>query len=185
MINTTKRRRRRVAVTSPFTPLYVMHDLFSEARLIRRYKGKAKLTRTGKATIRDFGQLQVSLCEAQFTRFENPGIDRYPFSEALIDYRHFLGVVDNRLQSWTSATDFAGWCLPLVPGTRVDDRPNQDLIYYALHNIIRPFNWLGLIEEKPTDKRHPWLEELEIRKTGLFNKFIRFVDLHPAPLGQQ
>lgn len=163
-----------------FLPLFVMHELFREAGLFRKYMGTARLGKAGKSIIGDYGRLQAVLFEAYFTDFDFSGIERFLFPEAFSDYRHFLGVADNRLENWTAFTDYAEWCVPVYAGASVGHEPNRDMMYFALHRIVRPLNWLGLIDEQQTGKRIPSLEEIKIRRTTLFDQFIRFVDIRPG-----
>ncbi len=163
-----------------FLPLGVLHDLLMAARLLRKYKGKALLRKTAQDILGNHGALQTALFETYFTRFDFTNFERFVIPVDYSDHRHFLGVVDNRLHDWTPVIEFAGWCLPIYADERHGYGRREDMIFFVLGRSVRPLKWLGLIEEKETGTRHPRLDEIEIRKTALFNKFIRFVDIRPV-----
>ena len=160
-----------------FLPLWVMHDLFFAGNLMRRYKGKAVLTKKGKVILGDHGALQALIFEMFFTRFDFGELERFPSFIDVEDYRHFFGVVDNRLSDWVELRSFAGWCLPIdaMPPSRFG--PAYEASLALRLRVVRPLNWLGLIEVQRPGGRSMPLEKVMIRKTPLFNQFLRFVDL--------
>ena len=158
-----------------FLPLLVMHELFRAAKLLRRYKGTAQLSKAGKSIISNHGALQVLLFETFFTRFDFTIIERFLMDNGYADYRHFLGVVDNRLDKWTPVEEFAGWCLPIY--TNLGYSLRESMIFFVLSRVVRPFKWLGLIEEKRFGERYSPREETLIRRKPLFNLLIRFVEI--------
>ena len=122
-----------------------MHELFRAAKLLRRYKGTAQLSKKGKSIIGNHGALQTLLFETFFTRFDFTIIERFMMDDGYADYRHFLGVVDNRLDEWKAVEEFAGWCLPIYANPEYSIQ--EGMIFFVLSRVIRPFKWLGLIEE--------------------------------------
>lgn len=162
-----------------FPPLSVMHDLMLLGRLIRHSKGKVILTSSGKAMLGNFGRLQALLFETYFTSYDFEASQRFPSYIEHDDYRHFLGVVANRLGDWATLVDFAHWCLPvpLIPSTR--GRPEFEASLHMRSNLVRPLRWLGLMEEDDAPRMTP-LEQRRIRKTELFDNFLHFGD-HNIP----
>jgi hypothetical protein len=166
-------RMNKVLNEQDFPPLNVMHDLMMLGQLVRHRKGNAPLTAAGKAMLGHFGKLQVLLFETYFTRYDIGSNNRFPSTIKHDDYRHFFGVVANRLGDWTTLSDFAHWCLPvpLIPSTR--GRPEFEACLHMRANLVRPLNWLGLIEEADASHKTP-LEQQRIRKTAQFDKFLHF-----------
>lgn len=162
-----------------FPPLSVLHDLVLLARLIRHTKGGAMLTSTGKKMLGNFGSLQALLFETCFTKYDLGADERFPRYIEHKDYRHFLGVVSNRLGDWVPLGDFAHWCLPvpLIPSTR--GRPEFEACLHLKFNFVRPLKWLGLMEEAEAPRQTP-IEQGRIRKTASFDQFLHIED-HGSP----
>lgn len=159
-----------------FPPLAIMHELLVGARLMRHYKGKARLTKAGKAIIGDYGALQTELFDTFFLALDHGAYERFPIEYDEADIAHFLGAIHNRLDGWVSLTELAGWCLPLDLITRYRFGPLEDACYYLLSRLIRPLLWLGMIEEMPTEDRLR-IEERQYRKTPLFDLLLSFTML--------
>lgn len=155
-----------------FFPLAVMHSLMLATRLIRHYKGKAVLTKAGRAMIGDYGRLQAVLFDAYFSTLDLSEYERFPMEHEDADLRHYLGVVQSRLDDWVELADFAGWCLPLgmITASRID--PVSDACFHLISRLIRPLIWMGLLERKPEQDRTR-IEQRHYRKTILFDRFIR------------
>jgi hypothetical protein len=166
-------RLNRVLDEQDFVPLSVMHGLMFSGRLIRHVKGRAELTKSGISILGDHGALQVALFETYFTAFDFDAYERFPSLIEYCDYRHFLAVVDNRLGNWVSLEGFTEWCLPvpIIVGGRLG--PLFEACLFLSIRLIRPLLWLGLLEEEPAETRQP-VEQLRIRKTPLFNRFLVF-----------
>lgn len=154
-------------------PIAVLHDLLRAARLIRTFKGKAVLTNAGKDLIDDPGRLQVVLFETYFTRFDFAEYERWPFEFEDADTFHFLGVIHNRLSDWVTYPEFAGWCLPIFALRPQRGTVEDDAMFYLASRLVRPLNWLGLLEERRESRLAPF-HTIKLRKTSLFDKFLRF-----------
>lgn len=155
-----------------FFPLAVMHDMLLATRLIRHYKGKAVLTKAGRAMIGDHGRLQAVLFDAYFATLDLSEYERFPIEYEDADLRHYLGVAQNRMDDWVVLADFAGWCLPLdmITTWRID--PVSDACFHLISRLMRPLIWMGLLEGMPEQDR-PRIEQRHYRKTILFDRFIR------------
>ncbi len=161
-------------------PLWVMRRLMMTGGLMRKYKDTARLSRAGKDIIANHGALQAVLFETYLTRFDFAGIDWFADFAYDLDYRHVLKVVDDHLHRWTPLPDFSTWCLPNNADAQRGLGPDRDLIFFVSSRVVRPLDWLGLIEEKQTGSRYPILDEVQIRKTTLVDKFLRFVEFRPS-----
>jgi hypothetical protein len=172
-------RMNKVLNEQDFPPLSVMHNLMVLGQLMRQRKGKATLIPAGKSMLGHFGKLQALLFETYFTRYHFGNDERFSSFIEHNDYRHFFGVVAIHLGDWTTLSDFAHWCLPvpLIPSTR--GRPEFEACLHMRANLVRPLNWLGLIEEADASHLMP-IEQRRIRKTALFDKFLHFGS-HKSP----
>ncbi len=155
-----------------FFPLAVMHSLLLTTRLIHHYKGKAVLTKAGRAIIGDYGELQALLFDTYFATLDLSQYERFPIEYEDADLRHYLGIVQNRLDDWVVLADLAGWCLPLdmITMSRID--PVTDACFHLISCLIRPLIWMGLLERMPEQDRAR-IEQRHYRKTTLFDRFIR------------
>ena len=173
-------RMNKVLNEQDFPPLSVMHELMLLGRLIRHRKGFAMLTPTGKAMLGGFGMLQALLFETYFTTYDFGSDERFPKYVEHDDFRHFFGVVANRLDDWVALSDFAHWCLPiaLLPSTL--GRPEFEACLHMSSHLVRPLCWLGLMEEEDAPLR-TFIELRRIRKTTLFDRFLHFGD-HKRPM---
>lgn len=154
-------------------PLFCLHELLRVGRLIRYTKGKAVLTKAGKSLLGDYGHLQVVLFESFFTRFDFAAFERWPIEIPEADTFHFLGVIRNRLADWVSYPEFAGWCLPIYALPARRGTPEEDAMFYLATRLVQPLSWLGLLEEKEISRLSP-IHTVQLRKTKLFDKFLRF-----------
>lgn len=166
-------RLNKVLNEQDFPPLTVMHDLMVLGRIIRHRKGFAVLTPAGKAMLGNFGVLEAQLFETYFTTYDFGSDERFPNYIEHDDFRHFFGVVANRLGGWVTLSDFAHWCLPIALIPSSTGRPELEACLHMKFNLVRPLCWLGLLEEDDTARQTP-LEQRRIRKTALFDKFLHF-----------
>lgn len=168
----------RVLNEQDFLPLAVMHDLLLMARLIRHSKGKAMLTKTGRVVAGNCGAVQACLFDAYFIS-DLSADERFLVPSGADDLHHYLGVAQNRLGDWVRFADFAEWCLPIPLITRWRVGPEVDACYYLMSRVVRPLNWLGLLEIGP-EQRQLRIEDRMLRKTALFENFLR-VGVHRLP----
>jgi len=157
-----------------FPPLAVMHELLIGARMIRRNKNKALLTKAGKAMLGDHGALQAELFDTYLTDYDFLGHDRFPIEQDDADLVHFLGVIKDRLDDWVPMTELAGWCLPVDHITKYRFSPVEDACYYLLSRLVRPLTWLGMVERAPNAERCGSVYDLRYRKTPLLGRFLFF-----------
>ena len=154
-------------------PLAYLHELLLVAKLIRHVKGKAVMTKASKALPQEPGRLQAVLFETFFTQFDFATHERWPFEMPDADIFHFLGVIHNRLNDWVSYPDFAGWCLPIFALPAQRGTAEEDAMFYLATRLVRPLTWLGLLEQEEISRLAP-ISTVKLRKTALFDKFLRF-----------
>lgn len=157
-------------------PLPYLHHLLLNAKLIRHAKDEARLTDVGKTHVGQSGQLQVTLFETFFTRFDFAAHERWPIEIREADLRHFLGVVRHRLTDWVPYPEFAGWCLPIFALKAQRGTPEEDAMFYLETRLIRPLKWLGLVEVKEI-RRYAPINTIHLRKSALLDSFMRFEEV--------
>ena len=157
-----------------FPPLFGLHSIFLNARLIRHFKGKAVLTKAGKALLGQHGKLQAKLFDQAFFDSDPYGSDPRVIEAGLWNIEHILSVVSNRLGNWLSLEDFTGLSVPvdIFPTTGPLGANHNAMLYVAL-NAVRPLSWLGLVEVVEGQGGKGDLAGRHLRKTPLFEKFIR------------
>jgi hypothetical protein len=161
-----------------FPPLFCLHSMFLNARLIRHHKGKAVLTKVGKSMLGEYGGLQTLLFDRAFFDSDPYGGDPRVIEAGLWDIRHILNVVCNRLGNWVSLADFTEMSVPVVdfPTTGPLGAKHNAMLYVTL-NAVRPMSWLGLIEVVDGEGGTRDLGGRHLRKTLLFDKLIRLAIL--------
>ncbi|WP_132528288.1 hypothetical protein [Rhizobium sp. BK376] len=159
-----------------FPPLFGLHSMFLNARLIRHFKGKAVLTKAGMAVLREHGRLQALLFDRAFFDSDPYGGDPRVVEAGLWDVRHILTVVSNRLGDWVSLSDLTEWSVAVdaFPTTGPLGAKHNATLYVAL-NAVRPLSWLGLVEV--VNGQDGDLGGRHLRKTPLFDKFVHLASL--------
>lgn len=177
-------RLNRVLNEQDFPPVAIMHDLLVAAKLMRHFKGKAVLTKLGRELLGDYGAVQIALFETWFTRFDFAYFERFGMSEIPggDDYGHFFGVIANRTAEWVSVADLTQWCIPVDMINQFHISPLDEACWHLNSRLIRPLNWLGLLEVNHKDGLSPFSEQL-IRKTKLFDEFLSFPSIPAGQVG--
>jgi len=168
-------RFNKVLNQQDFPPVSVMHDLMVAAKLMRHFKGKAILTKSGQQLLGNYSALQIALFETWFTRFDFDYYDRFgmPAIAGGDDYGHFFGVITNRSSDWISLANLTHWCIPVDMINQYHISPLDEACWHLSSRLIRPLNWLGLLEVDRGDRLSPFSEQT-IRKTKLFDEFLKF-----------
>lgn len=157
-----------------FPPLFLIHEILLNARLIRHYKGQAKLTKAGSGMIGRYGDLQVALTEYML---RSPIGDDPQANAVFWNLEHIMRVIGSRLTDWTTVGDFSELAIPteLFP-TRGSHSGHFEACLFVAHEIVRPFSWLGLLEDGNLKQKYlVRLEERLVRKTALFDRFVRLI----------
>ena len=166
-------RVNKVLNEHDFMPLAVMHDLLIMGGLMRHYRKRAVLTKAGRSYLGNFGRLQTFLAETYLVDADINAFERFTIEYPEADMFHFLGVAYNRLSEWTKLLDYAHWCIPIpaIQGWRFS--PEHDACYFLYTRVVRPLEWLGLIEEQKSGELTAF-EGRYLRKTSLFDRFFKF-----------
>lgn len=161
-----------------------MHELLIAARLMRHFKGKAILTKSGRQVLGDYNALQIALFETWFTRFDFAFCERFDMPEIAggNDYGHFFGVISNRVSDRVSLADLTQWCIPVDMISQYHISPLDEACWHLSSRLIRPLNWLGLLVVDRGDRLSPFSEQL-IRKTPLFDEFLGFSNISTGHVG--
>jgi hypothetical protein len=162
-------------------PIGILHELLCNAGLLRHVKRQGVLTRPAKAVVGNHGRLQAILFETFFTRFDFAAFERWAIEMPDADTFHFLGVIRNRLTNWVPYPDFASWCLPIYALPPQRGTPDEDAMFYLASRLVRPLVWLGLLEEREPSRLAP-IYRVELRKTPMFDKFLRLDIPTPRPV---
>ncbi len=133
----------KVLNEADFLPLMVLHDVWLGARLVRHYKGKMTLTRTGKALAQQPAALWVTLADhliccldhAAYTRFDERLQGNWGTLLNILNVEARTGITDDRLAS-------------LIMGMTEEalrlDYHFRPLVYVQ---VLRPLAWAGLLIE--------------------------------------
>lgn len=170
----------RVLNEPDFPPLFALHSMMGNARLMRHLKGRAVLTKAGRGILGHHARLQAKMFDRAFFDSDPYGGDPRVVEAGLWDLRQILGVVGNRLAGWVSVAEFAEWCVPLdrFPTTGpLGERHNASL--YVFLNAVRPLSWLGLVEAPSHRGMATALEDRQVRRTPLFDQFVRLTIPQP------
>lgn len=98
------------------------------------------------------------------------------------DYEHFFRVITNRVSDWTSLADLAHWCIPVDMISQYHISPLDEAYWHLSSRLIRPLNWLGLLEVERGDRFSPFRKQA-IRKTKLFDEFLEFPNVPERRVG--
>lgn len=156
-----------------FLPLSLLHSAFLDIRLIRHFKGRAVLTKAGKAMLGQHGELQAVLAEWILM---TPHRD-YVALEAMPlfwDISHMIGVISNRLHEWMSVGDLTECLIPidLIETSGPLGARHHGALLIGV-NLVRPLGWLGLAEERGRDIPAIRIEDRQVRKTPLFDRLFK------------
>lgn len=157
-----------------FPPLFLIHEILLSARLIRHYKGQAKLTKAGSGMIGRYGDLQVALTEYML---RSPIGDDPQANAVFWNLEHIMRVIGSSLCGWITVAEFSEQAIPteLFP-TRGSLSGRFEACLFVAHEIVRPLSWLGLLDDgNLKQKPHVRLEERLVRKTALFDQFVRLI----------
>lgn len=88
-----------------------------------------------------------------------------------------MRVIGSSLGDWLTVAEFSELAIPTEPfPTRGSLGGRFEACLFVAHEIVRPLSWLGLVDDgNPKQKPHVRLEERLIRKTALFDRFVRLI----------
>lgn len=124
--------------------------------------------------IGDYGALQAELFDAFFLVLDYTVYDPFAVEINDVDVAHFLRVVLDRLGDWVSLSDLVSWCVPIDLIAPHRFGPLSAACYYLDGRLIRPLEWLGMIERHPNNDIRTPVEGRRYRKTPLFDRLLSF-----------
>jgi hypothetical protein len=163
----------------PFLELF--RDMLPQAGLLLFRKGVFRLTKRANGLLADsaIGELYALLFRTFFLQINLAALDGLPDASQVQDTIGFAFYqISRRADSWTEVADIAPKLF--LPAVR-DSLPSLPALEcsaydYARIRILRSLKDFGLLEYEPD---HPWTSPERIRKSSLFDRFIRFT-LPPA-----
>lgn len=166
-----------------FLPLHFLHALIDVAGLGRKYKGRFRLTRSGRALSAPeaAGELNAVLFNATCNRYNLAYLDFQPVTESFQPQIGLTLFLMSKIAERPRSPDelLAGATLPI-------DRPRSDFPYFNpgavfRARVLRYLEWFGLLEAVPRAANdQPYQQEL-YRKTPLFDRFLSFDVEAPVP----
>ncbi|MBI4408574.1 MAG: hypothetical protein HY561_02620 [Gemmatimonadetes bacterium] len=172
------RRHYRVINEEFFQPLHLLRVLLGLAHLVRRRRGRFRLTRRAALLLDEerAGELYASLFRTFFRGFNLAYLHDAPDSPAL---QETLALTLYRMRAAA-----AEWHRPLLLAERVlpdavreqpADLFGENAAAWAFEGrVVQPLVWFGLLERRDLPGRIPGPEKFEVRKTPLFDRFLRF-----------
>lgn len=154
--------------------LKVVCDL---AGLIRKYKGRFVITRTGQSLVSEgsAGELYARLFQTYLRKFNLGYTDRYEEHGGIQETFAFsLYILDKEANGWTGIDELSKKVFLPSVSEAFDTSQNSDIAEALFHvRIIRPLVRFGLIECKDESGRvYPPITH--IRKTPLYDSFLSF-----------
>jgi len=163
--------------------LHVLRVNLDVAGLIKLRKGTFSLTKRGRSMLppESAGRLYAHLFRSYFGKFNLDYGGRFSRSSGLQPAVPLLlwqtGV---RSGGWISVAELADLILPPRP-YGAPERPGEGRSEDAFdlrHQVLKPLRGFGLLEEQPrpeaAGERYPGLDSILVRKTPLFDRFLRF-----------
>ena len=162
--------------------VYVLHMLrviLEVAKLVRRFRGRFVLRPAGRELVPESqaGTLYVRLFRTVFREFNLAYLDGGgPESSGL---QHTVAFSLYRLSTaaleWRDPHELAAAVvLPEIYDELVDPRWDDEAAMRIEARLLRPLEWFGLLERRDLPSPNSFDRSYEVRKTDLFDRFIRF-----------
>ena len=153
------------------------------AALIKLRKGTFSLTKQGRSMLppESAGRLYAHLFRSYFGKFNLDYGSRFSRTSGLQSaVPLLLWQMGIRAEKWISVAELADLILPPRPHG-ASERPGVgrgEDAFDLRHQVLKPLRGFGLLEEQPrpeaAGERYPGLDDILVRKTPLFDRFIRF-----------
>ncbi len=167
----------KVVNESDFLPAQYLHALFRIAGLGRKRKATLGLTRLGHELMPEAqaGRLHALLFRTAFARYNRVRRDGDRIAEVLGSQTGLiLYLIGRRCANWQSAEDVM--YASVLPARELvellSDSSLPDLEFEF--GVLRYLCWFGLMEQRPQPDDAGWDEPSFYRKTGLFDRMLRF-----------
>jgi hypothetical protein len=167
-------RLHKVINEPDFLPLHFVRVLLQGTKLVRARRGTLVPTRLGKEMLvpERYGALQallfhIALWHLNIGYFDRNPIDSWPQNDVGI----VLWSLSASANDWLDRETLTRLCTVPVAGVL---EATWDLGSYAMQaRLLRPLVWFGLLEQRSEKGTAPVNRHL-YRKTGLFDRFIKF-----------
>ena len=173
-------RYNKVLNEADVTPLHVLRVILELAGLLRFAKEVFKITNKGTILLEESnaGELYTLLFTTHFRKFNLSCLDRMPECPALQDTIAFsFYMLGRHGKQWKKETALAPLLLLPVAKTQMSRSDmhfgESELSWPAFSRILRPLESFGLLERWEY-KKGMLLDNVKARKTGLFDRFIKF-----------
>ncbi len=148
-------------------PLWPLRDTLQYLKLIRRYKGTLKATRSGQTLAKSPNELFVLVAPLYLYRYDHDGLLEQDWDYGIPGNWHiFLNLINIKARQGCTQGDLTEI---LYPRSEIEPR----VAYYSLAdsafllNVLRPLCWLGLLrEERDGDG---WYGKRTYHKTPLWS----------------
>jgi hypothetical protein len=171
----TLKKYCKVINEQDFLPLHFIHILLRSAGIIRKYKKKVIITKSGKEYLepRSEGKFFAALFKALVNDFNLAYLDRVPIEQVIQPQIGFiLYLISKEADEWINPDRLMK--LTIIPVETIFgghlDYPN--MIFEA--RVLRFMKWFGLMEERVLSDEDVYPIIRDYRKTELFNKFISY-----------
>lgn len=174
------RRVNKVLNETDVTPLHALRIALELAGLLRLTKSTFNITSSGKKLLEDnrAGELYALLFITYFRDFNLSYADRMPENSALQDTIAFsFYMLAENANRWEQSQQIAP--ILLLPSVRTHMMKSakhswqEDFTWLVQARILRPLESFGLLELQES-RKGKILEGVKVRKTSLFDRFIKF-----------
>ncbi|MEE8583376.1 MAG: hypothetical protein V3T83_00835 [Acidobacteriota bacterium] len=172
------RQCRKVWNEADFSYLHLLRLLCGLAGLLRPFKKRFRLTRKGQRLLQP-GQssaLFATLFVARFQKLNLACLDRLPENDALqATISYSLYVLSRQDRSWHSSQQLAPrLTLPAARKSSCAFSEAKSGLREVESRILEPLVQFGLLDSCPVESSRCSCSAFEVRKTPLFDRFIRF-----------
>ncbi len=162
-------------------PLHVIRIICEHAGLLHRRRARFSVAKNGRGLLADekAGELYRRLF---IGCFRHTNLDYFcRFVEDFDDIQRTFAIILWRLADfaadWVSAEKLIPRILLPAVMNDIEDRciTRDNISYIVTCHVYMPLHWFGLIEHDSGDTEHVFWKKCRIRKSPLFDRFIKFI----------
>lgn len=159
-------------------PLHILRLLLQGARLLRKAKGTFSVTNRGRRLLAESeaGKLYAALFKTMFRKLNLAYVDWLPDDpEMQITVAFSLFMIDRHADEWIDKDELARKVL--LPESSADARISllrQFRLWAVRSRLLEPLWLFGLLELRQVESETAVPDSIEVRKTGLYEKFLQF-----------
>lgn len=160
-------------------PLHVLRILLVQAGLVRRTKGAFRVTKKGTEllAVEEAGELYALLFFTKFRKFNLAYMSWGPEQGGVQETAAFaLCQLSRAASTWQNAEALAEKLLLPTIIERLDppDYPGR-VLSLCESRIFAPLEEFGLLERREIPGDNKWRRPYKLRRTGLFDRFVKFI----------